>query len=303
VDNSNFGKGIFFAVSSQILWGVIPLYWKLLSSLSAFHILGFRILISCVFIALILLCGGNTRWLGVLKDPKKRLFLLASSYLITFNWGLLIWSVNTGRTLESSLGNYINPLGFIILGMIFFKEKLRLLQWIAFLLAAAGVALLTYFTGKFPWVALGLTLSFGFYGLIKKKLNTGALENLGTETLLSTPAALVLLLVPSGGINSILSMDAAIWIVLLFVGLITTAPLYCFSQGTKYLSLSVVGFIQFINPTIFFFMGVFVFHEPFNPYHLTAFIFIWVSVIIYCISYIPFKNIPVKKSGSGGRIP
>jgi chloramphenicol-sensitive protein RarD len=285
VNKSNFGKGIFFAVSSQILWGAIPLYWKLLASLNSLHILGFRILISLIFTALILLIGKNTRWLSVLKNPKKALFLLASSYLITFNWGLLIWAINTGRTLEGSLGNYINPLGYVVLGMIFFKERLYPLQWIAFITAIIGVSLLTFFTGKFPWVALGLALSFGFYGLIKKKLDTGSLENLGTETLLSSPVAIILLLVPAGGLGTIQTFSPRIWIILLFVGLITTAPLFCFSEGAKRLPLSVIGFIQFINPTIFFFMGVFVFHEPFELYNLVAFIFIWIAVILYCLSY------------------
>jgi chloramphenicol-sensitive protein RarD len=294
MDNSNIGKGIFFAVGSQLLWGVIPLYWKLLSSINAFQILGFRVLISAIFISVLLLSAKNTNWITVLKEPRKRLFLLASSLLITSNWGMLIWAVNSGHTLEGSLGNYLNPLVYVILGMIFFHERLTFLQWGAFILAAIGVILLTVFSGKFPWVSVCLALTFGCYGLIKKKVNTGALETLGTETFLSIPVAIILLLVPGGGINAIMSYETKIWITLLFVGVITTAPLYCFSRGAKYLPLSVIGFIQFITPTMHFGLGVFVFHESFPPRNLLVFILIWIAVILYCISYVllPSKNQP-----------
>jgi chloramphenicol-sensitive protein RarD len=204
---------------------------------------------------------------------------------------LLIWAINSGHTLEGSLGNYLNPLVYVILGMIFFRERLSLLQWAAFILAAISVIMLTVFSGKFPWVSIGLTFTFGFYGLIKKKVNAGSLENLGTETLLSVPVSIILLLIPGGGLNAIMSYDIKIWIILLFVGLVTTAPLYCFSRGAKYLPLSVMGFIQFITPTIHFGLGVFVFHESFPLHNLLAFILIWAAVILYCISYIlPPKN-------------
>jgi chloramphenicol-sensitive protein RarD len=197
---------------------------------------------------------------------------------------LYIWAINAGHTVESSLGYYINPLVSIVLGLIFFGEALSPLQWVAFGFAAAGVSLLTVFSGTFPWISLGLALSFGFYGLFKKKVDAGSLETLGAETLLASPLALLFILLPGGALRSLHELSGGLWVLLLLAGAVTTIPLYCFARGAKLLPLSALGFIQFVNPTMLLFTGIFIFGEPFPVRNLLAFALIWTSVILYSVS-------------------
>lgn len=281
---SNQAKGVCFTVLSQILWGTLPVYWKLLSSVNALCILGFRIICSLLLIICVLVPRGNTRWLRVLAEPRRRLSVAAAAGLITCNWGLYIWAINAGHTVESSLGYYINPLVSIVLGLIFFREALSPLQWLAFGFAAAGVSLLTILSGTFPWISLCLALTFGFYGLFKKKADMSSLETLGAETLLASPVALIFILLPPGALRSLGELGAGLWVLLLLAGAVTTIPLYCFARGAKLLPLSAMGFIQFVNPTILLFTGVVIFGEPFPVRNLLAFALIWVSVILYSVS-------------------
>ncbi|MDR1971778.1 MAG: EamA family transporter RarD [Treponema sp.] len=283
---SNQAKGIGFTVFSQLLWGILPVYWKLLSPLNSLGILGFRIICSLILIICILLPQGNTRWLRVLAEPGKRLFIAAAACLITFNWGLYIWAINAGHTVESSLGYYMNPLVSILLGLIFFREGLSPLRWTAFGFAAAGVSLLTILSGTFPWISLCLALSFGFYGLFKKKADAGSLETLGAETLLAAPLALLFILLPGGALGDLRDLSGGLWFALLLSGAATTLPLYCFSRGVKLLPLSALGFIQFINPTMLLITGVFLFGEAFPVRNLLAFALIWVSVMLYSVSFL-----------------
>jgi chloramphenicol-sensitive protein RarD len=288
IGSPSLGRGIINAVIAYLLWGVLPLYWKLLTFINPLQILAFRILFSLIFVGALLWFKRNTSWLNLLRDPKKRGFTLVSALVISFNWGLFIWAVNTGHTIETSLGYYINPLISILLGLIFFRERLTSLQWLAFGLAGLGVAILTYFSGTFPWVSLLLALSFGLYGLFKKKNNAGSLEALAAETLAVVPLAVLLLLCspwffPPGG-NGIAAASPQGWIALALCGVVTAVPLYYFAQGAKLLPLSALGFTQFISPTLQFFIGVFVFGEAFPIRSLAAFGFIWLSVILYSVS-------------------
>lgn len=286
---SNQVKGIFFTVFSQVAWGILPVYWKLLASVNSLSILAFRILCSFLLILCVLLPQGNTRWLRILAEPGRRFPVIVSAGLVTANWGIYIWAINTGHTVESSLGYYINPLVSIILGLIFFRERLSRIQWTAFGFAAAGVTLLTAFSGTFPWISFGLALTFGFYGLFKKKSSASALETLGTETLLAAPLALLFILIPPGALQELRVLSPGLWIILIFSGMVTAIPLYCFTRGAKLLPLSALGFIQFVNPTILFISGVFIFGEPFPIRNLLAFALIWVSVILYSLSFLVRK--------------
>jgi chloramphenicol-sensitive protein RarD len=283
---SNRAKGVLFTVFSQLLWGILPVYWKLLASVNSLCILGFRIICSLILIVCVLLPHGKIRRLRALAGPGRRLSVVASACLITCNWGLYIWAINAGHTVESSLGYYINPLVSIVLGLIFFREGLSPLQWTAFGFAAAGVGLLTVLSGTFPWIALGLALSFGFYGLFKKKIAAGSLETLGAETLLAAPLAALFILLPGGALNGLRELSPGLWIVLLLSGAVTTIPLYCFARGAKLLPLSALGFIQFVNPTMLLITGVFIFGEPFPVRNLFAFALIWVSVVLYSVSFL-----------------
>jgi chloramphenicol-sensitive protein RarD len=282
---SNRAKGIFFTLVSQAAWGILPVYWKLLASVNSLSILAFRILCSFLLILCIFIPQGNTRWLRFIIEPKQRLLVIVSACLVTCNWGLYIWAINAGHTVESSLGYYINPLVSIVLGLIFFREKLSPVQWTAFGFAAAGVAILTVFSGAFPWVSLGIALTFGFYGLCKKKTSAGSLEALGAETLLASPLALLFILLSPGALDELRALRPGLWVMLILAGVVTAVPLYCFARGAKLLPLSALGFIQFVNPTILLITGVFIFGEPFPLRNLLAFAFIWVSLILYSISF------------------
>ncbi|MDR1411699.1 MAG: EamA family transporter RarD [Spirochaetaceae bacterium] len=290
MEKESFGKGVSFALVSLLLWGVLPVYWHLLASINPFHILALRILFSAALTALILLAQKNTVWLKALARRPSLFFLAGSSVLITANWGVYIWAVNSGRTVDCSLGYYINPLLSVVLGLVFFRERLLPLQWAAFGIACAGVLLLTVLSGVFPWVALLIALSFGFYGLIKKKTPCSSLESLGAETLLAAPLALLFLAFCGGGFADLGKIASPLWIPVLLAGPITTIPLYCFSRGARVLPLSVIGFMQFINPTLQFFSGVVILKEPFPAWKLPAFIIIWLAAILYCLSLIPKKK-------------
>jgi len=288
--DKTFGKGIIFASVSFILWGIFPLYWKFLIAVDSLHILAFRILLSLVLVGAILLANKNTTWLAVFKEPKKAAILIPTALLLCCNWGLYIWAVNRGHTLEASLGYYINPLVSIILGLVFFRERLRPLQWVAAAIALTGVLILTVASGSLPWISLGLALTFGFYGLLKKKLALSALESLGAETLASAPIGVFLLLFNFGGpsfsgsLGYLAGLPPQTLVLLALCGAVTAFPLYCFAHGAKLLPLSTLGFTQFINPTLQFALGLFVFKEEFPTRHFVAFIFIWMAVIVYVIS-------------------
>ena len=282
-----FGKGVFFAVLAYFLWGIFPLYWKLLAAVSPLHILAFRILFSLILVSGILFYRRNFSWLNIFRDKKDGILMLLAALTISFNWGLYIWAVNSGHTIEAALGYYINPLISVVLGLWVFKEKMNFLQIIAFSLAVIGVILLTVFTGAPPWVSLGLALSFGFYGLLKKSVKLSALESLGSETLLSSPLSLLLLFGfggQQGGISYLADLPIHTLLLLMLCGFVTTLPLYLFAKSVKILPLSTVGFIQFSAPTLTFMVGVFVFKESFPSYNLIVFGFIWAAVVLYIIS-------------------
>jgi chloramphenicol-sensitive protein RarD len=295
--NKSLGKGILFASLSFFLWGVFPLYWKLLIAVDSLHILALRILLSLVLVGTILLANKNTTWLAVFREPKKAALLIPTALLICCNWGLYIWAVNKGHTLQASLGYYINPLVSIMLGLVFFRERLKPLQWAAAAIALTGVLIVTVVSGSLPWISLALAFSFGLYGLCKKKLELSALESLGAETLASAPIGIFLLLFSvrgentafSGwqGLNYLTGLPPQTLILLAICGLITVLPLYFFAISTKLLPLSTLGFIQFFNPTLQFILGLFVFKENFPAHNFVAFIFIWTAVIVYIVSLRP----------------
>jgi chloramphenicol-sensitive protein RarD len=281
---SSFGKGVFCAVFSYIIWGLMPLYWKLVSFAAPLHILAFRILFSLFFVGLVLLVGRNTAWLRLFADPKKRTLAILSGLTISVNWGIYIWAVNKGHTIETSLGYFINPLVSILLGLIVFKEKLGRLQWTAFAFATLGVLVITLLSGSFPWISLALAFSFGAYGLLKKKLLVSSLESLGAETLAAAPIGIALLVFPLHALGDLSGLPPLAWALLAFCGILSALPLFLFGMGAKLLPLSALGFIQFISPTFQFLLGVFVFKESFPLRNLAAFGFIWISVIIYSVS-------------------
>jgi len=285
----SFGRGVFFAVLAYLLWGVLPLYWKLLAAVSPLHILAFRIIFSLLLVSCILFFHKNFSWLNIFKNKKEGLLLILAAFIISFNWGLYIWAVNMGHTIEAALGYYINPLISVVLGLCVFREKMNLLQTFAFSLAVIGVLIHTLFSGAPPWISLGLAMSFGLYGLLKKTIKLSALESLGSETLIAFPLSLILLFGPFGtggqqGLSYLTKLPTLTLFLLPVCGVVTTLPLYLFAKGVKLLPLSTIGFTQFLAPTLTFLAGVFVFHESFPPSNYLVFGFIWTAVILYIIS-------------------
>jgi len=304
MDKSSFGKGVIFSVLAYLLWGIFPIYWKLLSAIPSLHILAYRILFSLPLVSVILFANKNTSWLRFYRDRRKAILLTFAALIISLNWYLYILAVNSGHTIDTSLGYYINPLISIVFGLIFFKEKLKVLQIIAFALAFTGVAILTVLTGRLPLISLGIAITFALYGLLKKTIDISALESLAVETLIASPIALFLLFSSFGtGLEFPYPQGLSYWrelplhvpLLSLLCGGVTALPLYLFARGAKLLPLSTLGFIQFISPTMTFLTGAFIFKESFPLQNYVAFGFIWGAVLLYIVSLNP--------SGLMGAIP
>ncbi|MFJ5671486.1 EamA family transporter RarD [Bacillus safensis] len=294
--NEQQSKGVLYTAASFTLWGLFPLYWKLMEHISSGEILAHRIVWSFVFMCGILLYLKQVRPAmqtvkGLILDGKAFFSLLLSAILISVNWYVYIWAVNHGLMLEASLGYYINPLVSVLLGIIFLKERLNRLQTIAILIAAFGVILSTVQYGSFPVIAFLLALSFGFYGLIKKRMSFTSAIGLTIETLLLAPAALVYLLfflkepVVTMNPNSFGSLG-----LLFFAGVFTAVPLLLFSEGAKRIPLYQVGILQYIAPTITLFLGLFVYHEHLSAAKMVTFLCIWVAILLFTTSQLRMKK-------------
>jgi chloramphenicol-sensitive protein RarD len=284
------GKGFAYAVAAYGSWGLLPLFWKLLGDIDAVQILSCRVVFSLILVWIILALRGKPAWPRLLADRRARRSLIVSSAFIAVNWGLYIWAVNSGHTVDASLGYYINPLVNVLLGLFFFRERMRPLQWAAFGLAAAGVILLTLQTGGFPWIALSLAGTFGFYGFAKKSAGIDSLEGLGAETLLIAPLAAAYLAFRHAGGEGAFQGPALRSALLVASGVVTALPLYWFARGAKLLPLSLMGFVQYISPTLQLAAGVFLFGEAFPASRLTAFALVWAGLIAYSLSFFPSRR-------------
>jgi len=276
-------RGTWYTAASYILWGSLPLYWKALGGVSAEVVLAHRILWALVVVTamvLFLKLGSEVR--SVFSDARKTIRMVGAAMLISFNWWLYIWAINTGHVVETALGYYINPLVSVLLGIFFLKERLSRAQIMAFGLAALGVVVMALGVGRVPYIALGLALSFGFYGLLKKQAPVSALSSLQLETLFSLPLALILL-VPAAGFFG--SADPS-WIqimLLILAGPVTALPLWLFGTGARLIPMARIGFLQYISPTINLGLGLWIFHESFGPWQAGAFACIWAALVIYSV--------------------
>lgn len=281
-------KSILSALSSYLIWGLLPLFWKLMSNFAPMYILADRIVFSCLFLFIVLLLTKRTRLIKeVFSSRKKLLCTLGSSVFITINWGLYIWAVSSGKVIDSSLGYYINPLIVFAFSVILFKEKSSVWEFVAIGLAAAGVLFMTFHYGKFPYIALTLAISFALYGVFKKMANLDSAVSLTLETAFVTPFALGYFLFMSFGQRGALQSASVFeMVVLVLAGAVTALPLLLYSIGVKGLPFSLMGFFQYICPTIMLLLGVFVFGEPFNMSSLVSFCFIWAGLAIFTISKI-----------------
>lgn len=278
--------GVIYAVVAYILWGILPIYWKLIDSVFSIEILSHRILWAFVFTIFIIAITKQWKALKyVMKDKKQVFYILIAAILIAFNWGLYIWAVNSDKIVDASLGYYINPLFAVVLGMLIFKEKLNYWQAGALLLASTGVIIKTLQYGKIPWVSLGLAVSFGLYGAMKKLIRTNSIVGLTLETTMLVPvAALYIAVRQMNGVGAFGREHIGVILLLIGSGIVTAVPLLLFSSGAKRLPLSVLGFTQYISPTISLFIGVFVFHEVFTSVDMISFGLIWIALTIYSFS-------------------
>ena len=278
--------GTFYALSAFILWGLLPLYWRLLDAVPAHEILAHRTLWSFVFASAVLVARGKRAFLQMLVHAETRRTVVATGLLLGINWFTYIYSVNTGRVLQASIGYYINPLFSIFLGRVFLKERLSASQRIAVLFAACGVAVLTFGLGVVPWIALILMTTFGIYALIKKTVALEPLGALAVETLILTPPAAALILVGLlSGRGALASINLRTDILLLLTGIVTALPLYWFARAARSIPLARVGFIQYITPTLMFLIGVLLFDEPFTVVHAVSFSCIWTGIAVYLLSH------------------
>ncbi|MEC0227864.1 EamA family transporter RarD [Paenibacillus alba] len=280
-------KGLWYAILAYIAWGLLPLYWKSFESLLAGEILSHRITWSFVFMAIFLLLSRG-RWPEIRKIATNgRILLLigASGILISSNWLIFIWAVNNGHVIETSLGYYITPLFNVMLAVLFLKEKPTGSQWLAVALAGIGVILATIDYGRFPWISLTLASTFGLYSLVKKRVSYDASIGLAGETTVVFPIALAYIIyLHAAHQDSAWSLPPLSLIMLLLSGVATALPLLWFAKAASRLPLSMLGFIQYIGPSITLLLSIFVFKEKFSPVLLVSFAFIWAALVVYALA-------------------
>ena len=274
-------KGLLFGVSAYLIWGLLPLYWKLVEEAGAYEILAHRGIWSLLIcVSLLALRKQLKSAYEMVRSSRTFSLLFLASGLLTINWGVYIWSVTVNRVIEAALGYYITPLINVTFGVLLLREKLRPAQWIAVALAAAGVVILTLGYGSLPWIALVLAISWGSYSLIKKSLNLGALETLTLETLFAFLPNLVFLLIIQGNGSAEFGSTWTISILLFGAGAATVIPLLLFNGSTTRLPLSTVGLLQYITPTIMFFIGIFINDEDISMTKVIGFAFIWLALAV-----------------------
>jgi len=273
--------GLLYGVGAYVLWGLFPLYWPLLKPATSLEIVSHRAVWTMVFCFIVLAITKSLKsTLATFKPPKVAARLFAASILVSINWLIYIWATNNGHVVEAALGYYINPLIAITFGIVLLKERMRRLQWISVAIATIGVLVLTIDYGRLPWVALGVALSWGSYGLIKKQLNLGAVEGLAIETLIAfIPYCSYLIFLGSKG-DGHFGHGTGLTVLLISAGAVTAIPLLLFNGCTTRLPLTTIGLLQYITPTLTFIIGVWVNHEVMPTARWVGFIVIWMALMV-----------------------
>jgi chloramphenicol-sensitive protein RarD len=277
-------KGISYAIFAYLIWGTMPLYWYLLSSVTPYEIVAHRVLWSAVLMFMVSGIFFKTDFRAILKNKTKMLYLLCTAALITMNWALYIWAVANGHVVDASLGYYINPFVNVILGVLFLKERLTGMQKIAIAFALFGVVYLTYSYGTFPFVSIILACTFAFYALLRKKAQVEAMPALTLETAMALPFALGFLIMTFiNHSNSYQLSDFSTLILIMLAGPVTAIPLYLFGKATETVSMTTLGFIQYLSPTLQLLTGILFFKEAFTNAHIVCFCAIWTGLIFYTV--------------------
>jgi len=278
--DSQYSVGLLFGLAAYVMYGLFPLYWPLLEPANPLEIVSHRAVWTLVFCLIVLAISKQVKsTIAILKNPRQMLGLLSTTLLISVNWLTYIWATNNGHVVEAALGYYITPLLIIAFGVVLLREKLRPLQWVAVSIAAIGVLVLTIDYGRLPWVGISLALSWGTYGLVKKKLGLGALDGLALETLISLiPYGFYLLYLGHQGTGQF-GHAPLLTILLISAGAITAIPLLLFNGSTNRLPYSTIGLLQYITPSLQFAIGVWVRHEDMPTARWVGFIVIWFALI------------------------
>ena len=298
--DSSLRRGVWQGLAAYTLWGTFPIYWKLFYGIPALEVLAHRVTWSFVAVTAMLVLTGRLRPLvAAARSPRQAAIYGLAAVLIGINWFLYVWGVNAGFVVETSLGYFITPLINVLLGVVVFRERLSAAQWTAVALAGGGVTYLTVMYGAVPWLALGLAVTFGSYGLTKKKATLGAFNGLALETaMLVGPAAAYLTFLVVDGRSSFVRVGVLTDLLLVGGGLITIAPLLLFAAAVRAVPLSIIGLLQYISPTIQLVIGVLLFREPFTRVQLTGFACVWAALALFA-----FDSLRAGRSGAGRVLP
>jgi chloramphenicol-sensitive protein RarD len=281
-------KSIISAMMAYVLWGILPIYWKALKEVSPLYILASRIFWSFIFcVIFVTIIKKWPEIKTILLDKKRFIYCILSGIMVSLNWYTYIWAVNANFIIDASLGYYINPLVVVLFSALFFGERFNKWESLSVLLALVGVVFITLKIGKFPVVAIVLALTFALYGVFKKKLDASPIVSLILETAVVAPFAFVAILyIESHGQGVIALGSPMVTALAVLAGVVTAIPLLLYAKGVQEISFSLLGFFQYITPTIMLFLGVFLYGEVFSTVDLIGFGFIWVALIIFTISKI-----------------
>jgi len=288
-------RGLLAAMGAYLLWGLFPLYIKLLITVPSVQVLAHRGLWCAVLVWALLLLRGEGGWWRT--APRKTLRALTlTAVLISINWGIYIWGVNNGHVIETSLGYFITPLVSVLFGVWILGERLSRWQWVAVFSAVLGVLVLTIDSGRPPWIAIGLAISFGSYGLARKGLAVEALQGLAFESgLLLLPSVLYLLWSELQGQGAFLHVDASVSMLLVLAGLATAVPLTLFTYAARRIPLVTLGILQYIAPALQLLLGVFIYHEPFGAHRALAFGFVLFALVIYSVEGLIYSGMRLQR--------
>lgn len=294
-------SGLIYAILAYGAWGLFPIYWKWFGDTPAVEVLSHRMIWSMAFVLILLVAQRRLPELvAVRRSPQTLKLLILGAILLALNWGLYIYGVNTERVVETSLGYFINPLLTIVLGMVVMKERLNRVQWAAVAIAMVGVGNFIVAFGQVPWIAFGLACSFGFYGLVRKLAAISPMIGLAVETFVIAPFMLLLVIYWDIKGVGVLGTSGIMTLLCIGAGVVTSMPLLWFTNATKRLQLSTMGFMQYIAPSIQLMLGVFLYHEAFTQAHAITFGCIWTALGIYSVnSWLTTRQDSARKIGHG----
>jgi chloramphenicol-sensitive protein RarD len=282
LNDKSVKAGVIFALAAYTMWGIAPMYFKLLTSVPALEIVMHRIVWSVLVLCLLLLVRKKfSQVLKAIRDPKIITILSISGLLLAVNWLIFIWAVNNDRMLDASLGYFINPLFNVLLARLFLQEHLTRLQLLAVFVALAGVVFLVFSYGQLPWIALVLATSFSIYGLLRKKVTVDSMPGLFIESCIMLPFALLYWFVMDTSSGNMLANSVDLNVTLLLAGVVTTAPLLCFTAAARRIRYTTLGFFQYIGPSLMFLLAVLHYQEPLDVSRIVTFVFVWSGLLIY----------------------